>query len=234
MPEFDQVSVVLPIEVKHYEIARDRKWVAKEEKRLKAAFGPPDEEATRSFQNYHLPGQEFVRKNPDGSRVNVVRALLDPEEYVVKVAGQAEFKKLLELARENQAALEKGWKRKKVSGKPFCDSGLEIILGDQDNPMYCYRFVLSEVKREEGKLILKILGYEDRFLTHVETAKSKSIFFGQTGVLLKGKYGELAQRVPSEMRNYSSREIQFNPQTDHLWVVAVNAQKIGELNQRWR
>lgn len=135
----------IKIETRHYNIASTIDSLRTQEKRL-TSLGPRDEVTTKIFQDYHLPGQEFVRERPSGEKVKFVRALLDPEEYVIRVDREEGFARFLEIVQEDQLSLAKGWKKHKIPGEPPLWTSLEIITGEKDRPDDCYRFKLLDAQ----------------------------------------------------------------------------------------
>ncbi|MBN1263350.1 MAG: hypothetical protein JW991_03250 [Candidatus Pacebacteria bacterium] len=115
-----------------------------QESRL-ALLGQRDARATRVFQDYHLPGQEFTRQQ-DGKQVEVVRGLVDPEEYAILVNKYNGGAQLLKIVDEDQKALAEGWKTIGLKGEPPLHSSLEIIVGNINDPKTCYRYKVLDAR----------------------------------------------------------------------------------------
>lgn len=141
----------IQVEVQSHPIAHWLKSVRREEKTL-ASLGIRDEEATRVFRHYYLPGEEYIRETAEGQK-SMVRALLDPEEYVVRIEGEEGFNNLLKAIQTAQQKIRRGAKKAEFPHFPI-GTTMEMIVGEADNPSACCRFTLLDAQRREEKLML--------------------------------------------------------------------------------
>jgi len=145
------------VEFEHHRIYHNIDEVLEQQRRLETV-GPVDQKATDVFRNHRLDGQDYIR---GGDGVHVYRALLDPEEKVVRVTGKHCFLRLVELVEEDRLELRNG--RKKYPGvktkKPIDWGTLEMVVGDVDYPDQCYRFDVRDMdETEDGLIEVQVVG----------------------------------------------------------------------------
>lgn len=143
----DQLEQPQParVETSHFNIVVTPESLRIQERRL-ASLGQRDERATGVFQHYHLHGQKCIRKRKGEEQVEVVRGLIDPEEYVIVVDKNNGGVQLLKIVDEDQKAFAEGWKKYGIQGEPPLYSSLEIIVGITDVPERCYRYKVLDAK----------------------------------------------------------------------------------------
>lgn len=124
-----------------------------------AALGSKDQETTEILRGYFLPDQEYVRET-GGKKVEVVRALLDPQEYVVKVEKPDELVAQVNQDRQNQLT-----SMREVLGQPDLQEedvwlwhSYEVVIGNPSFPHTVYRNRLMNAWIENGKLVLTVQG----------------------------------------------------------------------------
>lgn len=197
-------------ETRHFNIGVTTDYLKTQEKRL-GSLGPRDEKTTSIFQNYHLPDQEFVREQTDGEKVKVVRSLVDPEEYVLPLDKAKGSNQLVEIVREDQRGLAKGWKKNGLEGEPPLYSSSDIILGKPEIPETCYRYKLQDVQVGEASGEISLVVEQN-----IEHEKEKGAFVPFGAVDSKG------EQEPEEQKK------EENPDTTPSSMTIVNEEDFAD------
>jgi hypothetical protein len=138
--------------VRSHDTSHDIDYVVEEEQRL-AVLGSKDDKATDIFRKHILPGQDRTVLH-DGAMVPEVRAIIDPEEYVIPVNNISE---LTALAKQDHARIAEGWRKYGTTGEPPVYTFMEIIIGDPSAPESCYRLRLLDANQTDQADVISLL-----------------------------------------------------------------------------
>lgn len=124
-----------------------------------SALGFKDQGTTWFLRNYYLFGQEFIRETNRG-KIKVVRALLDPQEYVIRVTNQGEL--VAQVQQDRQRQLET---LRRILHRPELNEedvwpwrSYEVVIGNPFYPETVYRYRLMNARQENGQLVLTVQG----------------------------------------------------------------------------
>lgn len=180
-----------PTETAHYNCAVQSmpEYLRAQEQRL-TPLGQKDDETTLVFQKYHLPIQAITVTGKDGIQVKIIRALVDPEEYVIPV-GKGKTAQLLKIVQEDQLATSTNWKAGEMYGVAPLWTSLEIVVGNKEAPETCYRYKVLDARATDDPSRLTFT-----VESNIEHEKSQGAYT-PSRFKAQGELQELVEELPS-------------------------------------